>query len=227
MLYEYALFLLTIFPMSLSIEDQYRLGKRIAALSHGQINIAGGNIFQHEIFVAIKESGKHNDVKEEYKVKLVNPGKRKFHKVDILVVDDDIVLCSNSKGKSFNNTDSEDAKLGDVRHFIQSVQAVYPDKKVVYQFLKDEWYDGKKGQELYDYLKEEGVPVYNTEEYLKDNYGIDFDAIEIRRQTECVKRFSEAFAADPDATAIIEWLQSLVPVSKPAPRVLHGSLDLL
>ena len=227
MSYEYVLFPLTIFLMSLSIEQQYHYGKRIAAMSHGKINCAGGNIFQHEIFLAIKESGKHLDVQEEYQVKLVNPGKRKHHKVDILVVDDDIVLCSNSKGKSFNNTDSEDAKLNDVRHFVQSVQAVYPDKKVVYQFLKDEWYDGKKGQELYDYLKANGVPVHNTEEYLRDNYGIDFDAVEFRRQKECVKRFSEVFAADPDNTAIIEWLRSLVPVQKPAQRRLKSSLDLL
>jgi len=34
--------------------------------------------------------------------------------------------------------------------------------------------------------------VYNTERYLIDNYGIDFDALEQRRQKECVRRCEEA-----------------------------------
>ena len=34
--------------------------------------------------------------------------------------------------------------------------------------------------------------MYNTERYLIDNYGTDFDALEQRRQTECVRRCEEA-----------------------------------
>jgi len=170
--------------------NKFELLKELAAITHGKINIAGGNVFQHEIFLAIKESGKHNEVYEEYAIPLVDKGKRKNHKVDILIVDDNIVTATNSKGKSFNSTDSEDAKLRDVRHFIRSIQAQFPDKKVIYQFFKDEFVSGKIA--LYDYFAENGVPVYNTERYLIDNYGTDFDALEQRRQTECVRRCEEA-----------------------------------
>ena len=37
----------------------------------------------------------------QFKIPLVDKGKRKDHKVDILTVDDDIVIATNSKGKSF------------------------------------------------------------------------------------------------------------------------------
>ncbi len=35
--------------------------------------------------------------------------------------------------------------------------------------------------------------MYNTERYLIDNYGIDFNALEQRRQTECIRRAEEAW----------------------------------
>ena len=172
------------------MNSKFELLKELAAITHGKINIAGGNVFQHEIYLAIKESGKHNKVYEEYSIPLVDKGKRKHHKVDILTVDDDMVIATNSKGKSFNSTDSEDAKLNDVKHFIRSIQKQFPNKKVIYQFFKDEFVSGKIS--LYDYFVENGVPVYNTERYLIDNYGIDFDALEQRRQKECVRRCEEA-----------------------------------
>ena len=172
------------------MNSKFEILKELAAITHGKINIAGGNVFQHEIYLAIKESGKHNEVHEEYSIPLVNKGKRKHHKVDILTVDDDTVTASNSKGKSFNSTDSEDAKLNDVKHFIRSIQKQFPNKKVIYQFFKDEFVSGKIS--LYDYFVENGVPVYNTERYLIDNYGIDFDALEQRRQKECVRRCEDA-----------------------------------
>ena len=95
--------------------------KKFVAITHGKINIAGGNIFQNEIYKAIKKSGKHEEVYEEYPIPLVDNGKRKHHKVDILIVDKDIVIAINSKGKSFNNTDSEDAKLSDTKLSIKSI----------------------------------------------------------------------------------------------------------
>ena len=172
------------------MNSKFELLKELAAITHGKINIAGGNVFQHEIYLAIKESGKHNKVYEEYSIPLVDKGKRKHHKVDILTVDDDMVIATNSKGKSFNSTDSEDAKLNDVKHFIRSIQKQFPNKKVIYQFFKDEFVSGKIS--LYDYFVENGVPVYNIERYLIDNYGIDFDALEQRRQKECVRRCEDA-----------------------------------
>ena len=170
--------------------NKFVFWKEVAAISHGKVNISGGNVFQHEIYLAIKESGKHNEVYEECKIPLIE-GKRKIHKVDILIIDDDIVIAINSKGKSFNSTDTEDAKLNDVKLFVRSIQKKFPNKKVIYQFFKDEFVSGKIA--LYDYFVDNGVPVYNTERYLIDNYGTDFDALELRRQTECVRRFEEAW----------------------------------
>ena len=170
--------------------NKFAFWKEVAAISHGKVNISGGNVFQHEIYLAIKESGKHNEVYEEYKIPLIE-GKRKTHKVDILIIDDDTVIGTNSKGKSFNSTDTEDAKLNDVKHFVRSMQKKFPNKKVIYQFFKDEFVSGKIA--LYDYFAENGVPVYNTERYLIDNYGTDFDALELRRQTECIRRAEEAW----------------------------------
>ena len=170
--------------------NKFKFLKELAAITHGKVNIAGGIVFQHEIYTAIKDSGKHDEVYEEYKIPLIDKGKRKNHKVDILTIDQDSVVATNSKGKSFNATDSEDAKLNDVKHFIRSIQKAFPNKKVEYQFLKDEWTPGKIS--LYDYFIENGVLVYNTEAYLIEHYNIDFDALEDRRQIKCVRRCEEA-----------------------------------
>ena len=78
--------------------NKFTFWKEVAAISHGKVNISGGNVFQHEIYLAIKESGKHKEVYEEYRIVLLG-GERKTHKVDILIVDEDSVTAINSKGK--------------------------------------------------------------------------------------------------------------------------------
>jgi len=174
--------------------------KNFISIAHGKINIAGGNVFQHEIFLEIENSGKHDEVYEDYHIPLVGNGKRKHHKVDILTVDKDIVIASNSKGKSFNATDTEDAKLNDVKLFTKSIKKEFPNKKVVYQFLKDEY--ATKKIPLYEYFKKNGVPVHDTEKYLTEHYNIDFDALEKRRQKECVRMFGEAIRELVDLKAL-------------------------
>ena len=174
-------------------EEKYKFLKDIISIAHGKVNISGGKVFQHEIFLVIKNSGKHDEVHEEYKIPLVNGGKRKYHQVDILIVDKDKVIAINSKGKSFNSTDTEDARLNDVKLFTKSIKKEFPNKKVVYQFLKDEYGTTKISQ--YEYFEKKGVPVYNTEKYLVEHYNIDFDALEKRRQKECVRRAEEAIKA--------------------------------
>ena len=52
--------------------NKFAFWKEVAAISHGKVNISGGNIFQHEIYLAIKESDKHNEVYHEYWVPLVD-----------------------------------------------------------------------------------------------------------------------------------------------------------
>lgn len=178
----------------MNYKKKFKFWKDIISIAHGKVNISGGNVFQHEIFLAIKNSGKHDEVHEDYRILLVGDGKRKYHKVDILIVDKDTVIAINSKGKSFNSTDTEDAKLNDIKLFTKSIQKVFPNKKVVYQFLKDEY--GTKKISPYEYFEKKGVPVYNTEKYLVEHYNIDFDALEKRRQKECVRRVEEAIDAE-------------------------------
>ena len=85
--------------------NNYELLRAIARITHANINIKGGNYFQDEIFMAIRDSEKHVSVTQEHPIPLRNPSKkRKHHHVDILVVDEEHVTAINSKGKSFNNT---------------------------------------------------------------------------------------------------------------------------
>ena len=92
--------------------NKYELLRKIARISHANINIKGGNYFQDEIFKAIRDSENHNKVTQEHPIPLQgSQNKRKHHKVDILAVDDSVVTAINSKGKSFNNTKSEDLSL--------------------------------------------------------------------------------------------------------------------
>ena len=94
--------------------NKYELLRDLARIAHANINIKGGNYFQDEIFKAIRDSEKHVSVTQEHPVPLRNPKKkRKHHHVDILVVDEDRVTAINSKGKSFNNTKSEDSELSE------------------------------------------------------------------------------------------------------------------
>ena len=204
------------------MKTEYELLKALAAVSHGKVNIAGGNVFQHEIFLAIKQSGKHKEVYEEYPIPLLS-GHRKKHKVDILIVDEDSVTAINSKGKSFNSTDSEDAKVGDVRKFTSAIEKAFPGKQVTYQFLKDE-YDGTI--KLYKYFEEQGIPVYNTEDYLIEHYDTNFTELEQRRQTQCVQLFKDAFDGDYDS--LLQVLDPRrVPVGKPARSGRQGDMDAL
>ena len=79
--------------------------------------------------------------------------------------------------------------MSDTKLFIKSIQKKFPNHKVVYQYFKDEY--GTKKIPLYEYFEENGIPVYNTEDYLIEHYGIDFNALEKRRQKECVRRCEE------------------------------------
>lgn len=167
--------------------EKYELLRNIARITHANINIKGGNYFQDEIYKVMRDSGKHSSVSQEAKLPLHTPtAKRKNHHIDILVVDDSIVKAYNSKGKSFNNTSSEDSHLKEYQWYISALKKQYPHKKVTYIILKDEYDVNDKSMNVYHYLNANGVSVYNTEEYLIDNYGIDFGALETRRQERAV-----------------------------------------
>ena len=176
--------------------NKYELLRSLARIAHANINIKGGNYFQDEIFKAIRDSEKHVNVTQEHPIPLRNPNKkRKHHHVDILVVDENMVTAINSKGKSFNNTKSEDSELSEYEWYIAALKEQYPGKEVRYIILKDEYDAGDPRMNVYHYLNEKGVRVYNTEEYLYNRYDINFTDLERRRQeravVECEKVFLE------------------------------------
>ena len=167
--------------------NKYELLRDLARIAHANINIKGGNYFQDEIFKAIRDSEKHVSVTQEHPVPLRNPQKkRKHHHVDILVVDEDRVTAINSKGKSFNNTKSEDSELSEYNWYIDALKKEYPGKEVRYIILKDEYSTTDARMNVYHYLNDNGVRVYNTEEYLYNRYDIDFAELERRRQDRAV-----------------------------------------
>ena len=165
----------------------YQLLRTLARITHANINIKGGNYFQDEIFQVIRDSKKHVKVTQEAKLPLREPTKkRKHHHVDILIVNEYIVTAINGKGKSFNNTKSEDSELQEYLWYIDALKKQYPDKEVSYIILKDEYDENDSSMNVYHYLNSNGVSVYNSEDYLIENYGIDFNALEDRRQKRAV-----------------------------------------
>jgi len=174
--------------------NKYELLRDLARIAHANINIKGGNYFQDEIFKAIRDSEKHISVTQEHPVPLRNPKKkRKHHHVDILVVDEDRVTAINSKGKSFNNTKSEDSELSEYKWYIAALKKEYPGKEVRYIILKDEYSTNDARMNVYHYLNDNGVRVYNTEEYLYNRYDIDFNELDRRRQERAVVECEKVF----------------------------------
>jgi hypothetical protein len=172
----------------------YEKLRNLACISHANINIKGGNFFQEEVFDAIAASGKHEFVSHEHHLPLRTPEKnRQYHKVDILIVESDYVLAINSKGKSFNNTKSVDSELGEYQWYMSALEKEFSNKKVSYIIFKDEYDPSNSKMSAYHYLNKNGIPVYNTEEYMVSNYGVDFQALEQRRQARCVAEFERVF----------------------------------
>ena len=78
----------------------------------------------------------------------------------------------------------------------KAIEAEYPGFSVVYAVLKDEYDVADTKMSKYNYLAANGIPVYNTETYIKDTFGISTEEIEIKRQTMVMelakKRFKES-----------------------------------
>ena len=151
------------------MKTDYELLKELARDAHRKMNICGGTILQHQLYLHIKASGRHQEVHEEYPVPILVEceNDRKTHKQDILIIDGENVIGINSKGASFNNTNSFTSELKDAKDFKVSLQALFPDKKVTYMFLKEKYVRGKVKK--YDQFEDNGFPVYNTEDYIKVN----------------------------------------------------------
>ena len=175
--------------------DRFNLLRNFARIIHANINIKGGYILQKFIYETIRDATDHNgqpmhtSVSEEKKITLIvreGSNGRKTHKVDILIEDEHNIIAINSKGKSFNNTESQDSKLREYNWYLDSIKNNYPNKDCKYIILKDEYNRSDSNMGLYNYLDDNGIKVYNTEQYLLDNYNCDFYDIEIERQKRSV-----------------------------------------
>ena len=182
--------------------NKYNLLRVLARITHANICIKGGNYLQYEIYKAILDSSRHLEVHHEYKIKLIDievlidsKKKRKHHKVDILIIDDTSVIAINSKGRSFNNTESEDLKLDEYLWYKKSIEAAFPGKSVTYIILKDEYDPTDSSLNVYHYLNANGIPVYNSEEFLSE-YNTNFQELNERRQVRCVAECERVLIAE-------------------------------
>jgi hypothetical protein len=164
----------------------------------------------------------------EQRLPLRSPTKmRKHHYIDIFIVEDDYVLAINSKGKSFNNTKSEDSELDEYRWYVDALKKEYPNKDVKYIIFKDEYDPSDSKMKTYHYLNANGIPVYNTKEYMVSNYNTDFVALEQRRQDRAVAACEKFLLKEGFDIEKIYATKDGVTVTKPSTATLTDPNHLL
>jgi len=176
----------------------YAALQSLGRVVHGT-KICEGNIWQRLIYELILGTARFTDVLYEHPIPL-NPtnqakGVRKTHKVDIFCKHDadKKIFAFNSKGKSFNNTESADSLLSEYTSYKKAIELAYPGFSVVYAVLKDE-YDAADGKMTkYNFLEANGIPVYNSASYIKDTFGISTEAIEGKRQSMVMALLKQRF----------------------------------
>lgn len=158
------------------------------------MKICEGYITQDIIYNTINESKKYDNVYQEKKIPL-NPDnidKRKHHKIDILCVSDERneVDAFNSKGASFNNTQSQENDLNEYNKYLKAIYNEYPGYKVTYNILKDNYDENeKKYKTKCDYLSKHGIKHYSTQKFLEENFG--FKNFEELRKKQVYKKLKE------------------------------------
>ena len=165
---------------------------------HGT-KICEGNIWEDLLFQVIRDTGRFSEVTHGKPITL-NPsnqtkGARKTHKVDIFCKHDGDkkIFAFNSKGKSFNNTESADSLLSEYNSYKKAIELSYPGFSVVYAVLKDEYDATDTKMSKYNFLEANGIPVYNSASYIKTTFGISTEAIEAKRQTMVMALLKQRF----------------------------------
>ncbi len=199
-------------------QQNYKIFQTLVHVVQGT-KICEGNIWEKLQFEVIRDTGIYNSVTNGEPIPLPSnggggggaaetKGVRKKHKVDIFCKDDEkkIIQAYNSKGKSFNNTESPESLLQEYQHYKTAIETAYPGYTVTYAILKDE-FDCKNGKmSKYNYLQSNGIPVYNTAAYLKERYGISTEDIEMKRQKKVIEILQSRFK---ESGLTIEQLVSL------------------
>ena len=186
--------------MAQTITNFYNDLQILGRVVHGT-KICEGHIWEDLIFQVIRDTGCFTEVTHSKSILLsstATKGERKKHKVDIFCKNDEKkeIFAFNSKGKSFNNTESNESLLSEYTKYKKAIEAEYPDFTVVYAVLKDEYDSADTKMSKYNYLATNGIPVYNTKVYIKDTFGKSTEDIEQKRQSmvmECArKRFKDS-----------------------------------
>lgn len=164
---------------------------------HGA-KICEGNIWEELIYQLISNTGSFTEVTHGKPIILsltVSKGERKTHKVDIFCKNDDKkeIFAFNSKGKSFNNTESAESLLSEYTKYKNAIETEYPGFTVIYAILKDEYDPTDSKMSKYNYIAANGIPVHNTKTYIKDTFDISTEDIEIKRQTMVMELAKQRF----------------------------------
>tara|TARA_R100000005_G_C4919463_1_gene153410 strand:+ start:198 stop:776 length:579 start_codon:yes stop_codon:yes gene_type:complete len=158
-------------PINFTLKD-FEDFETITGLLHGR-RISRGLRIQKSIYDNIKNSNKHLEVHHEYTIDLPKGGQKKTHDIDIVIVDENKVLAFDSKSKSFNATQDAQGVLEEYQKYIGILENLFPGKKVEYGVLKEEWDNpNKKKDSRYIYMNTRGVKVYDTYNFMKNNYGV-------------------------------------------------------
>lgn len=166
---------------------------------HGT-KICEGNIWEDLLFQLIRDTGRFTEVVHSKAITLnttaiKNKGERKTHKVDIFCKHNEKkeIFAFNSKGKSFNNTESAESLLNEYTTYKKAIETEYPGFSVVYAVLKDEYDAADTKMTKYNYLETNGIPVYNSAKYIKETFGISTEAIEAKRQSMVMDLLKQRF----------------------------------
>ena len=158
-------------PITITI-DSFEEFENITGLLHGR-RISRGLRVQKSIYQHIKNSNKHLEVHHEYTIDLPKGGQKKTHDIDIVIVNANEVYAFDSKSKSFNATQDAQGVLDEYKKYISILEDIFPNKKIEYGVLKEEWDNPKKRKDSrYTYMNTRGVKVFDTYNFMKKNYGV-------------------------------------------------------
>jgi signal recognition particle subunit SEC65 len=177
-------------PILISIND-WKEFEHYAGRLHGR-SISRGLRVQKSIYQNIKDSNKHLEVHHEYKINLPKGGQKKTHKIDIVIVDNNQVNAFDSKSKSFNATQDAQGVLDEYKKYISILEDIFPNKKVQYGVLKEDWDNpNKKRCSRYTYMNTRGVKVFDTYNFMKKNYGVTKEQLIDKVQSEILNEVRE------------------------------------
>jgi len=170
--------------------NRYHALKRLASVLQGRVQNRGGNVQQRAIYEAIKSRAHElafDEVIHDHPVALLPGSSRKTHKVDIWIQKGQYITAINVKSAGTNNTESADGIIAEYKHYLSSIESLYPQHTVSYEILKLDW---AKNCDKSNYRKfqllAETVPTHDTKSWLQA-HGISMEEIEAYKHQQVVE----------------------------------------